>query len=628
MPSPYQILYSGHIIKISHLLAVIISMIIPLARAQPALRIIPAADGKTHRIEADAPASQQSRFLMSEDMKLWKPFHTPFVGKGNVTVPTDLSAASGAPKRLFFMTAPADPIAEYGYQEYYSSAANAPNTVDYSYTTGESRISLVRSKNGNFGTTTIFEGSVSFAIIENPESTSIIICEIGPDTQGGAELSNYALRISLDGDFTTTEFMERSTNGTFSSILPLSRVPTSILLARHPARKLNTRSTNDDENFDLDKFAEEACEKFQTGIFIPFIDWLKNAKKDATDAIQKKKTRLEKQKEDALLAASEKWERFSEDWEEAKSEWVTSRESPPQGLIHEMPREMSKGAAATYSLINSGNAPYVDAMQVPNGRATIDLVTANPVGGTAPETPTKLPLKILKLEGDKQGVECENSFLPKNLKIKVVDQNLKPIHFVLTQWESKAGGGSFETIGPTHPTWITEQDGTATARWKVGSRTTPEQKCQVRISDISTSFLSGEVLEAPSEFDATLKADLGNVLHLACVGQWNVINYGNYDTDPDRITANYNFELLPSGSGAYQLGTKYPGVYKVGSKTYYISWWLARSSCGYKLQMSGFWHPAFDGLAREHLTYPLTSFKTFGYGSPGPLPVNQIYTKR
>ena len=603
-------------------------MVIPPVWAQSALRITPAADGKTHRIEADAPAGRKSRFLMSEDMKLWKPFHTPFIGKGNVTVPTDQGAATGVPKRMFFMTGPADPIAEYGYQEYYSSAANAPNTVDYSYTTGESRISLVKSKNENFGTTTIFEGGVSFAMFENPESSSVIVCEIESNAQGGAVLSNYALRISLDGGFTTTEFMERSSNGTFSSILPLSRVPTSSLLARHPARKLSARSTNNDENFDLDKFVTESCEKFQTGIFIPFMDWLKNAKKDAANAIQNKKTQLEKRKEDALLAISAKWERFCENWEEATNKWFASRSNPPKGPMIEMPEEMSEDAAATYSLINSGSAPYVDAMQVPNGRATIDLVTANPVGGSAPEAPTRLPLKIVKLEGDKQGVECEDSFLPKDLKIKVVDQNSKPIHFVLTQWESKAGGGSFETIGTTHPTWITEENGTATARWKVGSRTTPEQKCQVRISDISTSFLSGEVLEAPSEFDATLKADLGNVLHLACVGQWNVINYGNYDTHPDRITANYNFELLPSGSGTYQLGTKYPGVYKVGNNTYYISWWLARSSCGYKLQMSGFWHPAYDGLAREHLTYPLTSFKTFGYGSPGPLPVSQIYTKK
>lgn len=55
------------------------------------------------------------------------------------------------------------------------------------------------------------------------------------------------------------------------------------------------------------------------------------------------------------------------------------------------------------------------------------------------------------------------------------------------------------------------------------------------------------------------------------------------------------------------------GYYEVGKNRYDIRWAIYRMNDGsFELYEWGFWHPAFNYLARDPLDYPITSFTTYG----------------
>lgn len=75
--------------------------------------------------------------------------------------------------------------------------------------------------------------------------------------------------------------------------------------------------------------------------------------------------------------------------------------------------------------------------------------------------------------------------------------------------------------------------------------------------------------------------------------------------------------MFANGSGEYHV----PGI----SAAYTTNWYVQRSGDGYRLFEYGFWHPAYNGLGRDRLTYPLTVFKT--YANFDPNFVSQEYIK-
>lgn len=104
--------------------------------------------------------------------------------------------------------------------------------------------------------------------------------------------------------------------------------------------------------------------------------------------------------------------------------------------------------------------------------------------------------------------------------------------------------------------------------------------------------------------------DSTNIYKAACVGGWTVKGY-----DPNNPTSTYIFQLAADGTGAYQLsGKQYP-----------IKWSIQKSGNEYRMYETGFWHPAYDALKRDKLTYPITMFKTYALFDPNY--VSQEYFK-
>lgn len=119
------------------------------------------------------------------------------------------------------------------------------------------------------------------------------------------------------------------------------------------------------------------------------------------------------------------------------------------------------------------------------------------------------------------------------------------------------------------------------------------------------------------EKDVTAKVialtDSTSLYKAACVGSWTVQGF-----DPNNPTTTYTLELKADGSGLYHVPNS--------TTTYRVSWYISRNAANeYRLYESGFWHPAYDGLTRTKLTWPVSSFKT--YANFDPTFVSQIYTK-
>lgn len=102
------------------------------------------------------------------------------------------------------------------------------------------------------------------------------------------------------------------------------------------------------------------------------------------------------------------------------------------------------------------------------------------------------------------------------------------------------------------------------------------------------------------------------IYEAACIGWWTVKGY-----DPNNPTTTYNLELSSNGGGTYHI----PG----SPTTYSTRWEIKKVGTEYRLYESGFWHPAYDGLTRDRLTYPVTIFKT--YANFDPNFVSQEYIK-
>jgi hypothetical protein len=100
----------------------------------------------------------------------------------------------------------------------------------------------------------------------------------------------------------------------------------------------------------------------------------------------------------------------------------------------------------------------------------------------------------------------------------------------------------------------------------------------------------------------------------ACLGKWTVKGY-----DPVNPTTTYQLELFATGKGTYTVVTN--GI----PKTYSTNWNISKSGNEYRLFENGFWHPAYNTLKRDKLTYPITSFKT--YANFDPNFVSQEYIK-
>lgn len=120
-----------------------------------------------------------------------------------------------------------------------------------------------------------------------------------------------------------------------------------------------------------------------------------------------------------------------------------------------------------------------------------------------------------------------------------------------------------------------------------------------------------------TEKDITAKViaitDSTSLYKNACVGTWTVQGF-----DPNNPTTTYTLELKADGSGSYRVPNN--------PNTYRVSWYISRSANNeYRLYESGFWHPAYDGLSRTRLTWPVSSFKTFANFDANF--VSQIYNK-
>jgi len=118
---------------------------------------------------------------------------------------------------------------------------------------------------------------------------------------------------------------------------------------------------------------------------------------------------------------------------------------------------------------------------------------------------------------------------------------------------------------------------------------------------VEEKILNGKVLAV---------TDSTAIYQAACVGWWTVKGY-----DPNNPTVTYSLELFSNRTGTYHTTTN----------TYPMIWYIKKSGNEYRLYESGFWHPAYNNLVREKLTYPLTIFKTYSNWDPNF--VSQEYIK-
>lgn len=110
--------------------------------------------------------------------------------------------------------------------------------------------------------------------------------------------------------------------------------------------------------------------------------------------------------------------------------------------------------------------------------------------------------------------------------------------------------------------------------------------------------------------------DSTEIYKAAAIGSWTV-SAAAYPNDPP-----YNLELYAGNAGNYigQGGQPFP------NGGYIVTWTISKVDNKYYLYEYGFWHPAFNGLPRDNLTFPITYFKTYSDGGNG-LVETQTYTK-
>jgi hypothetical protein len=105
----------------------------------------------------------------------------------------------------------------------------------------------------------------------------------------------------------------------------------------------------------------------------------------------------------------------------------------------------------------------------------------------------------------------------------------------------------------------------------------------------------------------TIEIDSTEIYKALCVGSWTVTGY-----DPVNPPSTNYLELFADGTGMY--GGTYP-----------MSWSIQHSVAGYKFYESGYWHPGYDYLVRDRLSYPVNTFNL--YADFDPNFVNVTYVK-
>jgi hypothetical protein len=141
-------------------------------------------------------------------------------------------------------------------------------------------------------------------------------------------------------------------------------------------------------------------------------------------------------------------------------------------------------------------------------------------------------------------------------------------------------------------------DALSSVSWVIPSNAQGTFQAQAEIKDREGDHLRGSpVTFKTNSYDSTA------IYAAASVGMWTVKGY-----DPKNPTTTYTLELFANGRGTYRVPNN-PTAYNV-------SWYIQKNSDGYRLYESGFWHPAYNGLSRDKLKYPITRFRTFANFDP------------
>lgn len=185
-----------------------------------------------------------------------------------------------------------------------------------------------------------------------------------------------------------------------------------------------------------------------------------------------------------------------------------------------------------------------------------------------------------------------------DIKIQVMTESELPVKDIDVQFSITSSQGIFSPLMAK-----TNAEGVATSLLKVSHDHTGDIDFIAEINNgIEVQNMSARI---------TASIDSTEIYKKASLGFWTVNGY-----DPNNPTTTYTLELREDGSGLYHVGEG--GVYLV-------RWDVVRTETGYKLFEWGFWHPAYDFLDREDLTFPITQFKT--YSNFDPDFVSQIFIK-
>jgi hypothetical protein len=212
-------------------------------------------------------------------------------------------------------------------------------------------------------------------------------------------------------------------------------------------------------------------------------------------------------------------------------------------------------------------------------------------------------LSIMSGSNNQQGLA--NSFLPYTCNVTLVGSSGRPARDCDVAFEVIQGGGTLQNYGPwpddgetpikiintiyDTPNYL---EGSAGVKWRLGESGTQKLKVYYKPAGIQLTSV---------QINATIvdEIDSTEIYRQACLGLWKV--RGNIATGS---AGNWS-DFLLSENGSYYIGT---GPWE--GATFGISWTITHDANGYYLKEYGFWHPAFDDLPRQRLTYPVTTFKT------------------
>ncbi len=201
-----------------------------------------------------------------------------------------------------------------------------------------------------------------------------------------------------------------------------------------------------------------------------------------------------------------------------------------------------------------------------------------------------------------------NATIGKPLKIRVLDANNVPEPYIKINWTENTPGVT--TTGLASAQTTTDASGYSTNYWTL--------KGAVGTVHNATATINQDTLYAITKaavtFNATTIANIDStsIYRAAMIGTWTVTHY-----DPVNPQAVYTMDLLADGTGKYHIPN--------ATNVYPMSWSISKSGNKYFYFESGFWNPAYNGLNRDALSYPLKPFKL--YASFDPNFVSVVYSK-